>query len=851
MVDPNDKFNLIKRTDSGVDVDREYWDRVNQGDNVSNVAKMFENSKADETVQKEQIRVGKIKRDSFLENFVKNEDDLKQQIKTGKLNVDNVFPVNKENEVFKAEIKVGKLNTKDLFNNNDKENEEGIMLTKGKVGKIDPSLFESQKGVALENEKDILNNIVIGKLNTKNIFQNLEKNEEPEKQVIKVRKIKAKDFFGAENSDQAISKTNISVGKLKIKEEDIFENRESTEKPTLRVGKLNTNEIFNSSPTEENDKKFYKPSVQPKKIKLQNPFQDSDGSVALSNKQEKEVGKINAESFLQNVNENNETLKHNIKVGKLDTSKLFLPLEIEEEEKEETVQVGRINIDQVFNRNEVKQEHRSNKEITVGKLNINGFNTENEEDSEEIPKLRGARRINKGNRISCLIENLHSDKKNESDDEIEEEDGCKEDDITIGRDRLSAIQSMFSGKNNSLKEEVKVHNTIERKNIENVAAIFEDKTLNEELKTPIKHAPRKLKNVESMFEHNKEDYTDCVKVEVKVGKINADNIYKPSAQDDKSAKEETLQVGKLKNTEAIFTNQNSAVNCVKKEIKVGKIDSDNIFKSNFEESQVEPKYQAKVGKLNKDAFNPANEEQQQQEQKPDVRIGKINTIGLFDKAEENSKELLSVVKVGKLSEDKLILSSSVNDIQDNNKREIDTDVVPSGKVSERASAFLSNQKTEAVPVKAQATTLKRSESSLAADMQKKYQEQMQSGSLKRRESQRLSEIESIQIVSSGGMKEARNSFFQSMMSNSSSSSSAHRLGTSIMPTGSIEESSPVKTLEMKTTSSKKGKALFQKCAERQEEYETKSSEGSKILPGVDLEEIEDEFERLHREMMGE
>ena len=56
---------------------------------------------------------------------------------------------------------------------------------------------------------------------------------------------------------------------------------------------------------------------------------------------------------------------------------------------------------------------------------------------------------------------------------------------------------------------------------------------------------------------------------------------------------------------------------------------------------------------------------------------------------------------------------------------------------------------------------------------------------------------------------------------------------------------------MKTTSSKKGKALFQKCAERQEEYETKSSEGSKMLPGVDLEEIEDEFERLHREMMGE
>ena len=31
IVDPEDKFNLIRRTESGADLDREYWERVNQG----------------------------------------------------------------------------------------------------------------------------------------------------------------------------------------------------------------------------------------------------------------------------------------------------------------------------------------------------------------------------------------------------------------------------------------------------------------------------------------------------------------------------------------------------------------------------------------------------------------------------------------------------------------------------------------------------------------------------------------------------------------------------------------------------------------------------------------------------
>ena len=68
----------------------------------------------------------------------------------------------------------------------------------------------------------------------------------------------------------------------------------------------------------------------------------------------------------------------------------------------------------------------------------------------------------------------------------------------------------------------------------------------------------------------------------------------------------------------------------------------------------------------------------------------------------------------------------------------------------------------------------------------------------------------------------------------------------------LESSSESKSSEVQTTSSKKGKALFQRCAEQQEEEEVKSLvDSSKVLPGVDLEEIEDEFERLHREMMGD
>eukprot|EP00090_Calanus_glacialis_P014724 TRINITY_DN2357_c0_g1_i5.p1 TRINITY_DN2357_c0_g1~~TRINITY_DN2357_c0_g1_i5.p1 ORF type:complete len:935 (-),score=258.78 TRINITY_DN2357_c0_g1_i5:146-2821(-) len=889
---------------------------------------MFEGSpNTSEQIQREQIRVGKIKRDSFLENFVKNEENYKDQIKTGKLKVDELFPVNKSDESYRPEIRVGKLNTKDIFSN--KENEDVDMdmaKPKMRIGKLDPKHMFDSSNKERENEKEMFNSIVIGKLNTKNLFENSEK-EDVEKPSIKVGKINAKDLF-CETNEAAIPKSSISVGKLKIKEEDLFENKDENDKPMLPVGKLNTTDIFSNSPTEEkSDVKFYKPTVQPKKIKVQNLFQES-GENQNSQRQEIKVGKVDATAFLQNASENTETPKQSLRVGKLDTTKLFVPVEVEEEVEEEpkSVIVGKINLGQVFQSGEKEEEQK--KEIRVGKLkqniyNLNDSGIEIDESPEEVPKLRGARRVNKGNRISCLIENLHTDKKNYSDEENEEEDKEVED-IKLGRGRMSAIQNMFSGQESGndsqqdknrvsvtspqmaglkekfmgnpeksssstnfnefddLKDEGLVSTNLERfatgkvlgsqtvmrkssletnyidkKHIESVSARFEESASksNQAQQNTTNHVPRKLKDAENIFQHNKEDYTDCVRVEVKVGKIDAENIFKPNAQETESTKEAAVKVGKLKKADSMF---NSQTNDVKREVRVGKIDAENIFKPNDEDNYEDKRSQLRVGKLSKDVFNPPNE--QSPEQKPDFKVGKISTKDLFQKAEENSEELLSIVKVGKLSEDKLYLTSNAGDNQEN-KKDIDTDIVPTGKVSERANAFLPSNKSEPTPAKTQCPTVKRSESTLAADMQKKYQEQMQSGSLKRNKSQKsVDKKENKQVVvESGKMQDARNSFFQSMMTCSSSqSSSAQRLGTSIMPAGScenwkvLESSSESKSSEVQTTSSKKGKALFQRCAEQQEEEEVKSLvDTSQVLPGVDLEEIEDEFERLHREMMGD
>ena len=155
--------------------------------------------------------MGKIKRDSFLELAKSSSGDemMRDETRRGKLNVTDLYPNNQKEDVLKGEIKVGRLNTKvrlklnykttyvniysesqDLFNN--KENEE-IPLEKPrmKIGKLDPrNLFDKDE----QDSAPATDNVVIGKLNRRNIFESSEQTE-TEKQVIKVGKINTEEMF--------------------------------------------------------------------------------------------------------------------------------------------------------------------------------------------------------------------------------------------------------------------------------------------------------------------------------------------------------------------------------------------------------------------------------------------------------------------------------------------------------------------------------------------------------------------------------------------------------------------------------------------------------------------------------
>merc|ERR1719209_1732533 len=75
-------------------------------------------------------------------------------------------------------------------------------------------------------------------------------------------------------------------------------------------------------------------------------------------------------------------------------------------------------------------------------------------------------------------------------------------------------------------------------------------------------------------------------------------------------------------------------------------------------------------------------------------------------------------------------------------------------------------------------------------------------------------------VEAGKMQEARSSFFSSMIaaSNSSTSASVQKLGTSIVPAVSAEDREKFEKAESSKQQSK-GKALFQRRKEREREEE--------------------------------
>ena len=74
-----------------------------------------------------------------------------------------------------------------------------------KIGKLDPrNLFDKgeREAAVAQQEKDTFNNIVIGKLNKKNIFESEQENKTLEKQSVRVGKLKTKVcifFFFDEN----------------------------------------------------------------------------------------------------------------------------------------------------------------------------------------------------------------------------------------------------------------------------------------------------------------------------------------------------------------------------------------------------------------------------------------------------------------------------------------------------------------------------------------------------------------------------------------------------------------------------------------------------------------------------
>ena len=82
-----------------------------------------------------------------------------------------------------------------MFSSN-KENEEiPVEKPRMKIGKLDPrNLFDKgeKEAAVTQQEKENFNNIVIGKLNTKNIFESEQEIKTLEKQSVRVGKLKTK-----------------------------------------------------------------------------------------------------------------------------------------------------------------------------------------------------------------------------------------------------------------------------------------------------------------------------------------------------------------------------------------------------------------------------------------------------------------------------------------------------------------------------------------------------------------------------------------------------------------------------------------------------------------------------------
>ena len=248
--------------------------------------------------------------------------------------------------------------------------------------------------------------------------------------------------------------------------------------------------------------------------------------------------------------------------------------------------------------------------------------------------------------------------------------------VSTARDRFSTGNILGS---RGVRRRSSDTNYIDRKHIDSLTTRFEESVSGKfRVKDPLSDwrfitgksskaevisassVPRKLKNLDDVF-HQKDDYTDCVKMEVKVNKLNPDERFKTHKEEPEKSKV-APKVGKLKLEASVFENKTSEETPTKSpEIRVGRIDVENIFKARTPDKEEENRDSPKVGKLDKNVYSPSSDESR--EVSGELRVGKLNTEQIFRPAEEASRELLSICKPGKLSEEKLRISSNIGKSQ--------------------------------------------------------------------------------------------------------------------------------------------------------------------------------------------
>ena len=136
---------------------------------------------------------------------------------------------------------------------------------------------------------------------------------------------------------------------------------------------------------------------------------------------------------------------------------------------------------------------------------------------------------------------------------------------------------------------------------------------------------------------------------MKVNKLKPEEIFKTDKEEVRKSNI-SQKVGKLKLEANIFENQNSGETPSKSpEIRVGKIDAENIFRARTPEPDLtaERRNSVKVGKLERNVYKEGG------------GGARLTADDLFRPAEEASRELLSICKPGKLSGDQLRISSNI------------------------------------------------------------------------------------------------------------------------------------------------------------------------------------------------